>query len=379
LRRKLAVAAVGSIIVVVLSFFSVWSAYSGSDTPQREFYVGVEFAYEDEPSKVAALVDKIKNYTNLIVLGSIGLTFNETALTQACNYIYDAKLNFIVLFTGLDKYNYNTSRWIFDAQSRYGKQFLGIDRYDEPGGNQLDNSVYQLINSTSLPNPTYASVAEAYVGNLSYFPAYYLQFAPAVMTADYGLYWFDYQANYTTIFGEFVGNESRQRHIALCRGAANTFDKDFGIIITWKYSQAPYLEEGEELYNDLALAYSAGAKYVVLFSYPNITDYGTLTEEHFTTLQRFWNDLHNNPDQLDSNLPQVAYIVPAYYGFGFRHPTDTTWGIFPADTLAPKIFNDIQTLTNQYNAQFNILYDGPQTANLLKNYAQVYYWNQTIP
>ena len=40
-------------------------------------------------------------------MGSVGLTFNRTALSEACDYIFNAKLNFIVLFTGLDMYSYN--------------------------------------------------------------------------------------------------------------------------------------------------------------------------------------------------------------------------------------------------------------------------------
>jgi hypothetical protein len=379
LNRKLAIAtSVGLIVVVVLSLFLVWNWFSNNQTQSREFYVGVEFAYGDEPAQVAALVDKVKGYTNLIVLGSVGLTFNESALTQACNYVFNAKLNFIVLFTGLEKYSYNISQWMLDAQPRYGKQFIGIDRFDEPGGNQLDNGPFQLVNSTALPNPTYASVADAYVGNLSYFPAYYLQFSPKIMTSDYGLYWFDYKSNYTAIFGEFVGNESRQRHIALCRGAADAYGKDWGVVVNWKYNQAPYLENGTELFSDLALAYSVGAKYAVVFSYPNTTNYGTLTEEHFLALKQFWNALRSNPDSFGSNPPTVAYVVPTNYGFGFRSPTDTIWGIFPADQLSPKIYNDVQTLTTKYSAQLNILYDEPQTAVLLQNYTQIYYWNQTV-
>ena len=138
---------------------------------------------------------------------------------------------------------------------------------------------------------------QSYTGNLSAFPTYYLNYSPRIFTSDYALYWFDYKANYTTVFGEFVGNQSRERHIALCRGAAETFDKDWGTIITWKYNQDPYLESGEELYNDLALAYSAGSKYIVVFSYsdPEITPYGILTEEHFIALQRFWNTLNSDP------------------------------------------------------------------------------------
>lgn len=200
----------------------------------------------------------------------------------------------------------------------------------------------------------------------------------ALFTADYALYWYDYQSGYDTVFAEFVGNESRERHIALCRGAAESFGKDWGAIITWKYNQAPYLESGDELYNDLALAYNSGAKYGIVFTYPNITAYGTLTDEHFMALQRFWNTLKTNPNSLGKTESEVAYIVPADYGFGFRTSTDTLWGQFPADELSAKIYSDTVALTGRYGAKLNILYDGPETASQLSGYSTVYYYNQTV-
>ena len=161
------------------------------------------------------------------------------------------------------------------------------------------------MNNTQYPdNPTgYAEVSDAYLGNLSSIVHYYLvRGAPKIFTADYGLYWFDYDSGYTTVLGEFVGNQSRQLITALDRGAAESFNEDWGVIINWKYHQAPYLESGDELYNDLSLAYSAGAKYAVVFSFssPNITDYGTLTQDHFGNLTKFWNNIHNNSSKFAS-------------------------------------------------------------------------------
>lgn len=200
----------------------------------------------------------------------------------------------------------------------------------------------------------------------------------AVFTSDYALYWFDYKSSYSTVFAQFVGNESRERHIALCRGAAETFGRDWGAIITWKYNQAPYIESGEELYSDLALAYGSGAKYAIVFSYPNLTAYGTLTDEHFEALQRFWNTIHSDPESFSETPSTVAYIVPADYGFGFRSPTDTIWGHFPSDEHSEKIYNDIVALIARYGAGLNILYDGPETKAKLGSYSAVYYYNQTV-
>jgi hypothetical protein len=366
------------IVIIMASAFLVIEFLSPKNAG-REFYVGVEYAYGNQIREVEALVDKVKSYTNFFVLSSIDLTFNRTALTEACDYIYNAKLNFVVQFTGLDLYNYTITSWMEEAKVRYGDSFLGIYRYDEPGGHQLDSGSSQLINRTAIsPNATYQNVSNAYVGNLSAFPAYYLNFSPRIFTADYGLYWFDYKANYTTIFAECVGNESRQRHFALCRGAAETFSKDWGTIVTWKYDQAPYLESPDELYSDLSLAYATGAKYAVVFSYPQIGTYGTLTEQHFEKLQEFWNNLQNHADTFGSSPPQVAYVVPKDYGFGFRSANDTVWGLFNDTDLSAKIYADTNTLTAKYGAHLDILYDEPEIAPMLANYSQVYFWNQTM-
>jgi hypothetical protein len=140
------------------------------------------------------------------------------------------------------------------------------------------------------------------------------------------------------------------------------------------------LESGSELYDDLALAYSAGASYSVVFSYPNLTGsaYGILEEEHFDALQRFWNTLHSNPDGFGDNHAEVAYVLPEDYGFGFRGSSDRVWGLLP-DELAAKVYNDVALLTDRYGAKLDILYDEPdRIAPLLGGYRQVFYWNQTV-
>ncbi len=377
-RKKVSIIAIALVAVVILSLFVALNSFSNHQA-NTEFYFGVEFAYGDQPIQVQALVDKVRGYTNLVVLGSLELTLNQSSLNEACDKIFKANLNFIVLFTGLEKYDYNITTWMTDASVKYGERFLGIYRYDEPGGNQLDNGPSQLIHSYDLAsNPSYAQLSEVYTGNLSYFPAYYLQYSPKIYTSDYGLYWFDYKANYTTIFGEFVGNESRERHIALCRGAAEAFGKDWGVIVTWKYDHAPYLGSPEELYSDLTLAYRSGAKYLVVFSYPNTTNYGTITEQHFEKMREFWNIIHKDPQSLGKNNVEAAYVVPSDYGFGFRSAKDNIWGLFPPDGLSPKIFNDVDLLIGRYGERFDILYDSPQASVLLPSYGAVYFWNQTI-
>ena len=381
--NKLKIAISLLLIIVILASILIVNSYFTQPKQDRSFYVGVEYAYADDAGQLKALVDKVATYTNLFVIGSLGISFNRTALDESCSYIVQSGLNFIVLFTGLDKYknwsdNYQITNWMIDAQQRYGDKFLGIYKIDEPGGNQIDFTDSAIINDTA----TYAQTAEYYVGNLSSMVNYYYDYTPRVFTADYALNWFDYKANYTGIFAEFVGNESRQRIIAQNRGAATAFHKDWGVIINWKYNQPPhYLESGTELYDDLALAYSAGAKYAILFSYPNLTStsYGILEEEHFSTLKKFWDTMQSNPESFGVNQPEVAYVIPKDYGFGFRRADDNIWGLFSSDSLSAKIYKDVETLTSNYGAKLDILYDESIIEPLLSSYREVFYWNQTLP
>ena len=92
MNRKLIVLATLTLVVVVaLSFLLTVNLFS-KQPQSREFYVGVEYAYGSQVSEVEALVDKVKNYTNLLVLGSPDLTFNRSALDESCDYIFKAKL-----------------------------------------------------------------------------------------------------------------------------------------------------------------------------------------------------------------------------------------------------------------------------------------------
>jgi hypothetical protein len=379
-RAFIALSAAAIIIVLLSIVISAGWFTTPASAANREFYVGVEYAYGDKASELKALVDKVKDYTNLFVIGSVGISYNHSALTESCDYIANAKLHFIVMFTDITTYNYSTQDWLKNAKIKYDSLFLGMYRYDEPGGNQLDQAPYSQSKMVSAA-ANYSDAAEQYTTYMKWHVEYYKEhFNVNVFTADYGLYWYDYKAHYDTLLGEFVGNQSRPLHIALCRGAAQTQGKDWGVIVTWKYEQTPYLESGPELYNDLTLAYDAGAKYAVVFSYPQIGTYGTLTEEHFDALKRFWNNVQNKQDSISSEEAQVAYVLPKDYGYGFRSSQDTIWGLFNADELSPKVWTDVNRLESLYGAKFNVLYDDNLSYPDIKAfYDKVYFYNQTLP
>jgi hypothetical protein len=383
------------IVLIVVLFVSIiatvewWLDDAPSNaSPNPEFFVGVEFAYSNNVGDLKGLVDKVKDYTNLFVIGSVDMTFNRTALDESCDYIYNAGLYFIVLFTDTLKYRqpnstvYEALFWIYEARQKYGDKFLGVYRYDEPGGNQLDQGASALLNITeATAYGTYTNASMHYVDYLNILIRYYKYTSDEVFTADYGLYWYDYKAGYDAVFAEFGWNHNRQLQIALCRGAAEAYNKDWGAIITWESTESPYIESGEELYEDMVLAYKTGAKYVVVFDYPKIGQYGILSDErgHFDAMKDFWTYIHSNPQEHGAIQGEAAYVLPQDYGFGFRSPTDKIWGLWNADNLSEKVWNDANTLIEQYGARLNIIYDDPEVMNAIEShYDKLFFWNQTI-
>ena len=307
------------VLVGIIVFSCALNGNLGTEpSSKREFYVGVELAYGDLQD-LEALVQEVKNYTNLIILGLPGFSINQTLLNISCDYIYDSGLHFIVLFTNTSQYSgwkdYTPAQWALEAQQRYGDKFLAVYRWDEPGGDQLDRSKYQEVTNAT----DYADATAKYIDALREPVQYYQDVGQKVVTADYGLYWFDYKAGYDVVLAEFGWNHSRELQVALCRGAARTNDKDWGAMMTWTYSQPPYIESGEALYADLVFAYNNGAKYAVVFSYPEIetAKYGILCQEHLDALKRFWANVSNNESATKNRNVRASYVLPADYGFGW--------------------------------------------------------------
>jgi len=375
LSRRLLMLTVVLVAVILISSFAVSEWLNSRELPSG-FLVGVEFAYSGSLDDLKDLVDKVRSYTNLFVIGSIEITFNQTALNEACNYIVNAGLHVIVLFTDSRKYSYDIFNWMDDAKERY-VDMLSIYRFDEPGGNQLDLGESAIVNATEAVD--YSDAATLYVERWGTHIQFYSPHTSELLTADYGLYWFDYKAGYDTVLAEFGWNHSRKLHIALCRGAAKTQNRRWGAIVTWTYNGTPYIESASQLYQDMTLAFDAGAKYIVVFSYPKIGPYGILTEAHFEALKNFWNYAHSNPQNFGINQAKVAYVLPQDYGFGFRRPDDTIWGVFPPDELSEKIWLDSNNLVNVYGSRLDIVYNEAEFLNAYRScYEKLIFWNETV-
>ena len=372
------------LIVLVLASLFVAVKFAG-DKQLPEFFVGIEFAYAIDNatgidglvSDLKGLVNEVKSYTNLFVIGTPKISLNQAALNESCDYIYNAGLHFIVLFTDQTQYVQDPFVWTLKAREKYGDMFLGVYHIDEPGGKQLDSNTGKFV----LEAKNYTDAASNYVQYVSiHLDDWIFASNNRIFTSDYALYWFDYKAGYATLFTEFGFNLSRQMHIGLCRGAAQAQNRDWGAIVTWTYDNAPYIESPQELYSDVVLAYKAGAKYAVVFDYPKTGPYGILTQEHLNAMKNFWTYMKTNPQNHGANKGNVAYVLPKDYGFGFRNSQDSIWGVWNADELAPKVWSDLNQLTAQYGSSLDIVYDEPAFADAFSGrYKKLFFWNQTIP
>ena len=362
------------------------------------FYVGVTFC-GNTTVEAKLLIDRVKTYTNLFVLQSGPISKNETATNEICDYAVAAGLRIIVYFGWFDPDCPWQISWLDLAKQRWGEQFLGVYYYDEPGGIQLDYpwSHYfdhlRLLNSTMYQQHAsaidafmngslakdYDLAANLYVDMIKNDPGIQelKKHSITTFTSDYALYWFDYLGGYDVVFAQFGWNHSLIQDIALVRGAARMQNKIWGAIITWKYKEPPYLDNGEEIYRQMRIAYESGAKYVVIFNYPKINDYGILNDEHFEALERFWNEVVKTPQVVHGSIQaEAALVLPRSYGWGMRHPEDRIW-YWGSDEKSPQIWELSRNLLSQYGLYLDVAYDDPAFP-ITSKYAQIYYWNDSI-
>ncbi len=357
--------------------------HSLSSGPSKQTYVGVAFC-GDTVDQAKQLIDRVKNYTNLFILQSGPISMDENATRDACDYAVNNGLNIIVYFGDLaprvlaEKGLEWRTAFVNSAQTRYGERFLGVYYYDERGGIYLDTDK-NSTNWTLPANSTYSSVAQTFAnGFLREGGTVNLKAANVpIFASDYALYWFDYKSGYDVMLAQIGWNHSLTQDIALLRGAAHMQNKDWGIIITWKYSQTPYLDTGEEIYQQMLTSYKAGAKYITIFNYPyeNATGYGTMTNEHFEALQRLWNTI--NHETVEPIKADAVLVLPKDYGFGMRNSDDTIWGFWGPDQYTRQVWSVSQALLTQYGTGLDIIYDDPNYP-LNGQYSNVYFWNSTL-
>ena len=373
------------ILLLILPLFLNLGLTAKAVTTQTSpsLYFGVDVAF----GSIAAteqLIDTVSSYTNFFLIGCTGDN-NLTRLTIISQYVYNKGLSFIV-YTNSPRYP--SSQWLEDAKNNYGNSFLGIYYYDEPGGKQLDQHDYPMVTAANIDvaKENYSDVANQYVNSVNW----YLRGGPyaithyfanptefELFTSDYALYWYDYEAGYDTVFAEFGWNYSRQLNIDLCRGAATLQNRDWGVIITWTYTQPPYMESGPELYKDMVLAYENGAKYINVFDTDQNYTQNVLQQGQLDAMKQFWQYVQANPRTISPVSDRTAYVLPEDYGYGFRGPQDKIWGLWPNDSLTFNICQGLAMVMGKYGNNLDIVYpDGSQPVESA-GYQDVINWNDT--
>lgn len=407
-----------SLIVLLLVFFITVPIVFTLYTPQRkrdDFFFGVTFG-GNNPVDAERLIERVKDYTNLFVVDSYDVSINEPSLTSICDYAVHADLHVLPFFDFI-LYNvtssiggfYNASTWeqygirpfhvdwLNNARGRWSDRFLGVYYMDEPGGNQIDRGYWGGNNASrsgatirTFENTTdYADAARRYVSGLNRtrsmqiltntsYPNGLKEPMP-VFTSDYALHWFDYKAGYSTVFAQINSSssqDSKTQQIAMVRGAAAVQNKTWGVILTWASDSSPYLASGESMLVDMKMAYDAGAKYVIVFNFPLINEFGALTENHFSAMAEFWSYIQSNPKPANAE-PEAVFVLPADYGWGMRHPADRIWGLWAADNQSTAVWNLLNSLVASHSLKLDIVYDDPQFT-VSSKYSAVYYWNETV-
>ncbi len=380
MKHKQSILLLVLLLLAPLFFCSSMNLLEAAAQSTPPLYFGVDVAFGDiEQTK--QLIDNVSAYTNFFIIGC-SHDYNTTILSDISDYVYAKGLNFLVY---TDDPRYPTHQWLHDANSKYGSQFMGIYFYDESGGKQLDQAKYPPVTSAANYSDAanqYVTIMNWWLGNNSIYSDHGLLSNDdyEYFTSDYALYWWDYQSGYNTIFAEFGergGNwtYSRQLNVALCRGAASVFDKDWGVMITWSYIEPPYMESGTKLYNDMVLAYQNGAKYIVVFDSNEGWTENVLMQEHLDAMKDFWEFTQNNSRAGSPASERTAAVLPEDYAYGFRGPYDKVWGLWQADDFAVNISTNVLELLETYGGSLDLVYPSDQLEAV--GYRNVIAWNNT--
>jgi len=369
-RKYILIVTTTLLVVSLLLTYGVLS----SEKPklnEKDFFVGIDVAY-DNSEDIKTLINEVSNYTNVFLIGSTGITRNSTKLNEIVRQLNDTNLHFIIYE---EAPLLNT---VSSIQTEFGDKFLGLQYEDEAGGGQLDLASWRPV----VEAANYSDAATQWINMMQM----YLNWQPRpsqpaptdfrLFTVDYALYWYDYKAGYDIVLAELGWNYSRQLNIALCRGAATVLDKEWGVIVTWTYDHPPYIESGDQLYQDLILAYENGAKYVLVFDSNKEYTGGILEQEHLDALKRFWQYKENNPRSNNQDSNRVAYVLPKDYAYGFRGPNDKIWGLWEADDFSLEISKNLGAQLSWYQSMLDVVYDDGIVLNA--TYSKYIFWNNTV-
>ena len=316
---------------------------------------------------VSGIITKTTTLSTIIPHGSIptvtNITVNGTPVIPDETVYYP---NGTITYATNTTLTYQPNGQVFDENSQIITNQGNISQF-EP--------YQQVWNLNPLLN--YTAASNFYVNNLkTTLSSIGNQSNVKLYTSDYGLYWFDYEGGYDTVFSEFGWSNSRQMNIALCRGAATAQNKDWGVMITWTYDHPPFLENSTRLFSDMKLAYDNGASYVVVFNSDGKTS-GILDKDQLNAIKQFWQYTESN-SRKDNPNDRVAYALPNGYGFGFRGTNDSIWGIWHNDNFSDQQYTEANNALERYGSKLDIIFNDPLFQSYSNLYSKIIYSNSTV-
>lgn len=398
LNKRTIIAVLAALLVFILIVTTVGAhLFFQKSNSSPTAFIGVDVGYGDSTA-VYNIADAVTGYANLIIIGSLEVTSNTTALTNVCDYLYQKGFYFII-YVGFAKEGVFPPQgpdpsFFQMAENQWGVKFLGAYMFDEPGGKQLDLPV----NSPDRPAPTasgYTDAAAHFILDVGsylslYKEVYYDVPQMNLFTSDYALYWYDYLSGYNVVFSELLGSQTDQLAISLNRGAAECQNREWGAILTFGPSgpsndsstHIPAFENVTEFYNEMILAWQNNAKYIIFFdapgaNHPATTPYGILTSDHLTAMKNFWSYAQEHK-QSKGDPAQTAYVLPRGYGYEFSGPSGTIWGVFPPDNLSSTIWHDTNSLLATYGMKLDVVYETrTDSIPTYLPYKTLIFWNGT--
>jgi hypothetical protein len=131
------------------------------------------------------------------------------------------------------------------------------------------------------------------------------------------------------------------------------------------------MEDKTSLFNDMKLSCENGAKYIVIFdSNENHTE-NVLTSDHLDAIKDFWQYTKDHPRTPNTSKDRVCFVLPEAYGYGFRGPDDSIWGLWSADGFSKNLTIAVGQKLNEYGEKLDLVYN--QTQLLSAGYGEIFF------
>jgi len=131
-------------------------------------------------------------------------------------------------------------------------------------------------------------------------------------------------------------------------------------------------------------AYRNNAKYIVVFDTNANWTQNVLDSKQLNAIEEFWQYAQANPRTMINPSDRSVYVLPQDFGFGFRSPNDTIFGLWNANwggssslTFVADISMYVVTFLQMCGDSLDIIYPVSNSNIEALGYKNVVYWNDT--